>query len=281
MRQHIALLSICLIVVAILAVVLNQSIEIPLNEERPRQWLLPTFLREASGLALYNDDYLLTHDDEKADIYRLALKDKSLEKLISIGTPTLTKDFEGIAADGDTIYLATSTGKIFQVQSSGINDLQQRLDPVVFDTGLGDTCEIEGLHLLEGKLLLPCKTPLTKKHQGRLVVFSYDLETGITTEQLNIPLLPGIKKAKLTAIYVTSENYYLLALGQLFVIERVTNAIRVFSLPRKYHAQPEGIAVLKDDSIVIVDDNSNGRARLTHYPGLSALREKTDQVSSD
>jgi len=239
--------------------------------------LLPGFLREASGLAVYDEQYLLTHNDEKGDIYRLTIADKSVEKLISIGTPTLNKDFEGIAIDGDTIYLATSTGKIFQVQSSGINILRQRLEPKIYDTGLKGICEIEGLFLLDGNLLLPCKTALTDDHQEQLVVFSYDLATGITSEHLTIALaqLPGIKKTQLTAIHVSAENYYIISMNRLFVIDRDSKNIRIFNLPKKYHTQPEGIAVLQDGSIVIVEDSSEGRSRLTHYPGLHALKEVT------
>jgi hypothetical protein len=242
----------------------------------PAQWRLPNFLRESSGLAILDSNYLLIHDDEKGNIYRVSIASKEIELVASIGAPPVDEDFEGIAYVGSTIYLITSTGIIWQVAETNTEELNQIVSARTIDPGLKPICEIEGLHNDNGALLLPCKMHLTEDVEGQLIVFAYDLASGDLSEALRLDLsdAPGSNEVRPTAIDTTSTDYYIISTNRLLVIDRTTMVTRVFSLPKKRHFQPEGLAVLEDGSIVIVDDNRKGRSRLTHYTGLTELKEK-------
>jgi hypothetical protein len=239
------------------------------------QWWLPEYLNEASGIAVMADQSILLHDDEFAVIYHLSLVDRSIEPFGWLGSPEFERDFEGIALNGETLYLVTSDGLIYEA-TVDLNARSQTFDFSVFDTGLESICELEGLHFLSGKLLLPCKVPIEELYKNKLVVFAFDIETHEIREHL---VLPGESFGTLegphpTAIEVSGDHYYIVSTNYLFKIGRETSSIDIFSLPKSRHFQPEGIGLLQDGSIVVVDDFRKGDGRLTHYPGIEFL-EKT------
>jgi hypothetical protein len=281
-NKQFLLMPILLILVSVMAFGVNKLSQNTRSAETlpvdgPPQWELPKFLREASGLAVFNDKYLLSHNDEKGNIYRIALADISIEKIASIGSPTISGDFEGIAIAGKSTYLITSTGELFQIDDLAIEQLKQTVSAKVIDTGVSKICEIEGLAYLDGLLLFPCKTFLQQDENDRLLVFSYSLLSGETKEYLSIPLeqLGGIKKISPTAMDVNDDDYFIVSNNRLLVIDRKTQSIKALSLPKKLHFKTEGIAVLEDGSIILVDDKKEGRSRLTRYRDQTDLKDKT------
>lgn len=240
-----------------------------------QQWELPSNLREASGLAIIDREHVIVHNDESGQVFRVKLIDKTIDTLVTIGNPTIDADFEGIASDGQTTFLSTSTGEVFVIEDLAENLLNQHAPVRSFDTGLSDICELEGLHLLNGELLMPCKVPLQKKHENQLVVFAYNLASGTSTEIIRLELgaFSGLDKIHPTAIDATDADYYLLSGNNLILVDRISLVTRLFHLPKKIHFQPEGIAVLHDGSIIIVDDYRRGIGRLTHYRALDELTE--------
>lgn len=238
------------------------------------QWWLPDYLNEASGIAVMPDQSLLLHDDEFAVIYHLSLVDQVIEPFGWLGSPEFERDFEGIALNGETLYLVTSLGRIYEV-TVDLNARSQRFDFKVFDTGLESICELEGLHFLSGKLLLPCKVPIEESYRNKLVVFEFDVETHQIREHLVLPSesFGAIEGPHPTSIEVSSDHYYIVSTNYLLEIGRETSSINIFSLPKSRHFQPEGIGLLQDGSIVFVEDFRKGKARLTHYPGIEFLEQ--------
>ena len=238
------------------------------------QWWLPEFLNEASGIAVMADQSILLHDDELAVIYHVSLVDHSIESFGWLGSPEFEQDFEGIALNGETLYLATSDGLIYQA-SVDLEGRSQTLDFAVFDTGLESICELEGLHFLSGKLLLPCKVPIEEVYKNKLVVFEFDVETHQIREHFSIPSqsFGALEGPHPTSIEVSNNHYYIVSTNYLLKINRELPSINIFSLPKLRHFQPEGIGLLQDGSIVIVDDFRKGAARLTHYPGIESLEK--------
>lgn len=236
------------------------------------QWWLPEFVNEASGIAVMTDQSILLHDDEFAVIYHVSLVDHSIEPFGWLGSPEFERDFEGIALNGETLYLVTSDGLIYQA-SVDLKARSQTLDFTVFDTGLEPICELEGLHFLSGKLLLPCKVPIEESYKNKLVVFEFDVKTHEIREHLVIPdeRFGTLEGPQPTAIDVSSHHYYIVSTNHLLKIDRRMSSIDIFSLPKFRHFQPEGIGLLDDGSIVIVDDFRKGVSRLTHYPGIEFL----------
>jgi hypothetical protein len=250
------------------------STELEPVEGQNDQWWLPESLNEASGIAVMADQSILLHDDELAVIYHVSLVDHSIESFGWLGSPEFEQDFEGIALNGETLYLATSDGLIYQA-AVDLEGRSQTLDFAVFDTGLESICELEGLHFLSGKLLLPCKVPIEEVYKNKLVVFEFDVETHQIREHFSIPSksLGALEGPHPTSIEVSSSHYFIVSTNYLLKINRDLSSINIFSLPKSRHFQPEGIGLLQDGSIVIVDDFRKGAARLTHYPGIESLEK--------
>jgi len=250
------------------------STELEPVEGQNDQWWLPESLNEASGIAVMADQSILLHDDELAVIYHVSLVDHSIESFGWLGSPEFEQDFEGIALNGETLYLATSDGLIYQA-AVDLEGRSQTLDFAVFDTGLESICELEGLHFLSGKLLLPCKVPIEEVYKNKLVVFEFDVETHQIREHFSIPSksLGALEGPHPTSIEVSSSHYFIVSTNYLLKINRDLSSINIFSLPKSRHFQPEGIGLLQDGSIVIVDDFRKGESRLTHYPGIESLEK--------
>jgi len=248
------------------------AIELERVADQDEQWWLPEFVNEASGIAVMTDQSILLHDDEFAVIYHVSLIDHSIEPFGWLGSTDFERDFEGIALNGETLYLVTSDALIYQV-SVDLKARSQTFDFTVYDTGLESICELEGLHFLSGKLLLPCKVPIEESYKNKLVVFEFDVITHKIQKHLVISdeRFGTLGAPQPTAIDVTSHHYYIISKNQLLKIDRGLSSIDIFSLPKFRHFQPEGIGLLDDGSIVIADDFRKGIGRLTHYPGIESL----------
>src|SRR5512136_1894317 len=82
------------------------------TKEPVAHWVMPESLQEISGLARTDAGNLLTHGDEKGEIFTLDERTgKVLARWVLQGT--LHDDFEGIAVAGKTVYLMTSSGHIY------------------------------------------------------------------------------------------------------------------------------------------------------------------------
>ncbi|MBT3833293.1 MAG: hypothetical protein HOB98_14785 [Gammaproteobacteria bacterium] len=236
---------------------------------------LPGFLREASGLAVVNEHQLLTHNDEKGHIYSIALPSMHITKLVSLGNPVVLDDFEGIAVDGNSVYMITSTGKLYVIPDVSFKAANQLPKWSVLDTGLAAVCEVEGLHFDDGKLLIPCKNIYKrngKKKSGkdRVTVYSYAPgEDAVASEffSLNDDLLKGNKK-KVTGIGSDLNFYYFLTPANVLRVNRHTLSFQLLPLDSAVHKQPEGIAIMKNGSVYLVDDRKDGAGGLSHYKNL-------------
>ena len=101
---------------------------------------LPVSLQEISGLAFHRG-VLLAHDDELGRIYTINPLTGAVTIFATLRGP-IHDDFEGIAVLGDTVWLMTSSGKLYGVKATASRD------PVayaLYHTGLGKRCELEGL----------------------------------------------------------------------------------------------------------------------------------------
>ena len=98
--------------------------------DNPIQWLLPSSLHEASGLAVAGQESVYLHNDEEGEIYRFNIRSGSIIKLASISWPPIKEDFEGIAVITGSIYMMTSDGELFEVPSSPKGQEETYDDPV-------------------------------------------------------------------------------------------------------------------------------------------------------
>lgn len=239
----------------------------------PMQWTLPPVLREASGLALAQPGFLYTHNDESGDIYRVSINNGSVVKTASISWPSVKADYEGIAMTPRGLFLVTSNGHLYQVDEFNPDQSNQVVGARRISTGLGKRCELEGLHFLDGKLLMPCKEALKKPYRKRLVVFAFDLETEEVSEFLSLAAedVEGINRFPSTAIDATNSHFYIISENHLIMVDRETHAASSIALNDKLHRQVEGLSIMEDGTILLVEDRRRGISKLTRYQDLDQL----------
>lgn len=241
------------------------------SAEHDFQWDLPRYIHEPSGLALSRAG-LLTHADELGYIYRIADDFSEVTRVLQLENPVMSVDFEGIAVDGNTVYLMDNTGHIYIAEnvSFGPHSIVERV--IRQQTGLGRQCELEGLAYQAGLLLLPCKTALNDEYRGQLTVFSFDPQTAIASEFIRILIEDdNPQDLALTAIAAQGNDYYLLTTGQLIIVNPLEQSSRLIELDRSIHPQPEDIVVTASGNVIIVDDRRTGIGRISFYNSLEHL----------
>jgi hypothetical protein len=255
-------------------------------EQNIKQWQLPPPLDEISGLTLGNSDSVLLHDDEIAVVYEVQLDTGDVSTVFRIEQPTVERDFEGIAHTDSALFLITSEGELFRVSRSSLGSsshayshafpqagtapLENIVSADVFDTGILEFCEIEGLHALNNYLYIACKTPYLKLDKHKLVLFEYSLESHSITNEFRFDLESlQLKKFNTSAIWLDEQSIYMLSAKQHRIIEFdwAGSLLRQFKLDKRRHPQPEGLVV--DRGRVIIADEGNGDGgRITIYPAF-------------
>ena len=239
------------------------------------QWKLPRALREISGLAATADGRLFAHSDERAVVHQIDYQSGKRLKTFWLGHPGSKKgkairgDFEGIAVVADVLYLVTSKGTLY-VSRIGIDDTAVAFK--AYKTGLGKSCEIEGLdyHPDLHVLLLACKVARGEALRGHVVIFQWSIDTSsvIADATLTIALTADDFNPSGIVVSPRTGNLLLVAARQRALLEATPtgNIESVFTLPMgRYHRQTEGIALFADGTLILADEGGNKRGRLGVY----------------
>jgi len=240
------------------------------------RWLMPAELNEISGLALTADGRLLTHGDQRGQVFEIDYRRGVVVKQFALGKPTVHADFEAITAVGDTVVLLASTGTLYMFRE-GANDA--RVEYTLLDTGLGRECEFEGLAFDPAihALLLACKNIATKSLRDALVIFRWHLERGKSgrVSKLTVPLKQvigsngwdGLHPSDIT-IDPFNGNYVLIASREKALVEITPAGEVVFARPLPGdHAQPEGVAITQDGILIVSDERSQGATAKHQHRG--------------
>jgi uncharacterized protein YjiK len=230
---------------------------------------LPVSLQEISGLAFHRG-LLLAHDDELGRIYTINPVTGAVAIFATLRGP-IHDDFEGIAVLGDTVWLMTSSGKLYGVKATASRT------PVAYalhNTGLGKRCELEGLaaDAANGVLLFPCKA-LPKNGPG-ILIYRWNAAKGALAIPTTVSVTPkAIKKAggpnlRPSALEVVPGMDHLLVLSSSppALIELDGDGV-----PRGYlrlpsrHARPEGLAIAANGDIFVSDEGVNRTGTLSVY----------------
>ena len=248
----------------------------PFSAETSDQWKLPDKLHEISGLALTEDARLLAITDESAIVYELDYTLGRLVKAFALGEPTERGDFEGIAWAEGRVWLVTSGGKIYE-SAEGEDGERVAFEP--FTTGLGKSCEIEGLayRSVDRRLLLVCKKLRKKSGLESLAIFAWSTERRALEEEKAIAMpdreiAAALRLTRLNpsgiAIHEQSGNLLIVAARQRAVVELDAGgrfiAARVLPHAAR-HPQAEGIAILPSGEVLIADEGGGHKARLALY----------------
>lgn len=238
---------------------------------------LPAPLREASGLALAPDGRMYAHADESAEVFEID-RGGRVSRSFTLGSPALAGDFEGIAAAGGSVYLATSTGAIHEFRPGPMRSPTASVTYRTYETGLADRCEVEGLahDARAGELLLACKNTFAGDLRGRFIVFAFSLRTHRLdpAPRVSIPLRrlrgqggQGEFHASGIEVHPSGSLYVLSARGPyLAEVRAPATVVAVRTLGRRRHPQPEGLTFLADGTLALADEgSSDGEGRLTLY----------------
>ncbi len=248
----------------------------PAQSSSEKSYNLPAKLTEASGLAVAGPDSVFTHSDEHAIVYEIRLRDNQLLRAFAFGEPTLEGDFEGIATAGGRVFLVTSDGLIY---SALPGENGARVAYHVYDTGVGPLCEVEGLSQgpAPGELLLLCKRYRNDPKVARLEIYRWGIGGGHAETEpfLSVPLESLLDK-KEWAEFRPSGLEYDARCQQLSIVSARNRIVLVVKksgeflsrqrLKASRHPQTEGITIMPDGRLVLVDEGSPGRGgRLTTY----------------
>lgn len=254
-----------------------ESVDAPLA-----RWVLPKHLREISGLALTTDGRLLAHGDERGHVFEVDYRRGVVVKEFTLGTgnQAVKGDFEGITVAGATIYLLASNGKLYDFHEGAEG---ASVDYTVHDTGLGETCEFEGVAFAKtiNSLLLACKNVHDKALKDSLVIFRWKLEGDSTRRlsRLTVPLArvigsngwKGVHPSDIT-VEPFNGNYVLIASRERAIVELTPDGKVVFAraLPGE-HAQPEGVAITRDSILIISDEAGDAKNPPLTRPAVITL----------
>ena len=257
-----------------------------LDEDSLRQWKLPKKLKEISGLALTPDDRLFAVDDEFSVIYEMDYLQGKTIKAFALGNAITRADFEGIAYLDEKFYLVTSGGLIYVAAEGDDGD---RVEFIVYQTGLGRFCEIEGLapDVKSGTLLMACKKTRGKSNSGKFSIFVWSPATGrvlhdreIAVPEDEIARKIGKKHIRPSAIVVDPETGHLFGIAgpqrAIFELKPNGELIDAIILPlADRHRQAEGIENTRDGKLLIADEGGKKKARLSVY--ARGHKKTTDQ----
>jgi uncharacterized protein YjiK len=237
------------------------------------KWLMPDQLREISGLALKADGTVLAHDDNVGRIFVIDPRTGVVLKEFSLGKD-VKGDFEGITTAGSDIYLLQSKGKIYQFRE-GANGATVPYN--VSDTQLGHECEFEGIVYEPDSawLVMPCKDASGKKKKDELVIYRWRLE-GADSTRLTMMTIPhsllGISgkskdfRPSDITIDPATHNYVLISSrdNELVEITPGGQVVRAVKIPGVHH-QAEGVAITKDNILIVSDEENKTPAAITLY----------------
>jgi uncharacterized protein YjiK len=238
------------------------------------RWVLPAALREISGLALTQDGRLLSQGDEMGEISEIDYRRGILAKHFFIGEKAVKGDFEGITVAGSSLFMLTSTGKLYQFRE-GANE--KRVPYSMVETGLKSECEFEGLAFdpAINSLLFACKHIHEKNVHDAIIIFRWSLAGDSTARlsKLTVAVGDALRANNWKSLHPSditidpqTGNYVLVASLENALIE-ISPAGELLSarpLPGS-HQQAEGVAITKDSILIVSDEAKEGPAVVTLY----------------
>ncbi|UII34391.1 SdiA-regulated domain-containing protein [Fulvivirga ulvae] len=231
-------------------------------------------LEEISGLALLNNERLVAVEDERGYVYVLKAQNGEVERKIKFAKGG---DYEGVEVVGNYVYVVKSNGDIFSFQISDAEEV--KADET--DTDLSSSNNIEGLGVLDGKLLIACKGKgeiNDKKVKGK-AVYEYIIEEKkianeplfhIEEEQIEAFIkkrkffnkIHGFDPSAIAVHPLNSDIYWLSADKVLVVLSPDFKLKEVVRLDGNIYRQLEGICFAPDGTMYLSSEGDGARGKI-------------------
>lgn len=257
-----------------------QSPKEEIKDALPYRFAKPDFtfeldkdLREISGLACWNEDTLVSIEDESATIFFLSAKDGSIIKKTDFGDKG---DYEGIAVVDREIYILRSDGDIFKVK----HPLREKSKGDKNENDLSQQDDAEGLcfDAKSNSLLIAAKEE--GKYEGFRVIY----QMGIREKDIEKkPFLLIDKEVLLKALHAKNGNRFGSSFkpsgiafqpltGDFYIVSAANNLLAAFDeqnrlidvvkLPKAYAVQVEGICFAPDGRLFISTEGEEEKGKL-------------------
>lgn len=229
-----------------------------------KTWELPGKLEEISGIAFLDTHRVACIQDENGVIYIYNLNSQKIEKEIPFGS---SGDYEGIAINGDTVYVVESNGMIYE-----IGDFMNNPQLQEYQTGLSESNDVEGLFYDKRKdrllVALKEKDPYSKEYKG---IYSFNLKQKKLEKEpaykmtFEEAVFKKVRKKNVQRIFKPSEvivnrdgDIVVLEGEQpkLLVLDASGKAKELYFLNRDDFPQPEGLAYDPSGSLYISNEGN-------------------------
>lgn len=226
-----------------------------------QKWDLPAELKEISGLSWIDNNRFACVQDEDGKVFIYNTAENKIEKQIQFGGPG---DYEGVAVNGNTIYVVRADGMLYEIDMNSKNPAKE------YKTRLTVQQNIEGLCYDKNndRLLLAAKDEETGNKKQ---VYSFDLDKkelmkqpaysiDLSNEMLNSA--GGKKKIKSimpSAIAInprTNEVFITDGPGSRLLVLANSGDIKHLYLLGKDFAQPEGITFNSSGDLFISNEGT-------------------------
>ena len=232
------------------------------------KWDLPEELKEISGIAYMDNNRFACVQDEKGIIFIYNHGSNAIEKQIPFRG---AGDYEAIAVNGNTAFVATADGELFEVNIAGGNTAVKK-----HKTGLTAAHDVEGLcyDKNNNRLLLAGKNddPANKNYKG---IYAFDLASKSFNQTPVFKIEKGDLQLKndggkkndvmpseiglhplTNEIYITDGPN-----ARLLILNSHGKVSRLLDLGKSF-AQPEGIAFSPGGEIFISNEGSKGTGNI-------------------
>jgi uncharacterized protein YjiK len=244
-----------------------------------RVYTLPGSLAEISGLTLLDEFHLGAIDDESSKLFVIDIRTGKVTDRHKMGGGKKL-DYEAIERVGDTVYVLSSAGTIYEVRDWENN----KRTTATYETGLYSRHDNEGLayDATNHRLLIACKEYPGKDMKGYKTVYAFDLESGrllpepvFKIDLARVEAAAGSKKKKkpwwkhtkqikpaALAVHPLTRQLFIVssAKRRMIILNSDGTLATAYKLPKKYFVQAEGMAFLPNGDLFISNERADREA---------------------
>ncbi len=236
-------------------------------------------LEETSGLSYYQNNELISVEDERGKVYFINAGTGKISRKIKFGKGG---DYEGVEVIGNTIWVMKSSGHFFSFNIGN----EETTNPEVYESDFTTKNDLEGLGVVDGKLLIACKgdgnlSNMNKKGKG---IYQLDDMKPIPYLFVRQKELSSFVKGRKyfntvkdfdpsgIAVHPLNKDIYILSADRILTVFNQNLELKeVVRLNHKIFQQPEGICFAPNGTLYISSEGDEDRGELFTFRPLSLI----------